>query len=50
MFEHMRKPVKKPADFIVVGPLTEESQIVTGNIRGFLFGSALIFAGKALGL
>ena len=31
MFEHMRKPVKKPADFIVVGPLTEDSQIVTGD-------------------
>jgi hypothetical protein len=29
IFEHMRKPVKKPADFIVVGPLTEDSQIVT---------------------
>ena len=26
----MRKPIKRRADFIVVGPLTEESQIVTG--------------------
>ena len=31
MFEHMRKPTKKRADFIVVGPLTEESMIVTGR-------------------
>ena len=31
MFEHMKKPNWRPADFLVVGPLGEDSKIVTGN-------------------
>lgn len=34
MLEYMRKDAdERPADFIVVGPLTEESQIITGLIE-----------------